>query len=239
MKEEGPVSRSSQSDERLTSAVLVSGGLDSIVLAAAEAQRHEVQPIYVSCGLPWEPIELTCLVRFLADYRAPHAFLPLARLELPIGDVYPKTHWAIRGAPPAYDTTDGDVYLVGRNITLLTKAGIYCAFARLNRIAVGHLQGNPFSDATPEFFSAMARALSLGLNHRLDIAFPFLSKTKADVIRLGASLHVPFELTMSCMNPQEFGHCGVCSKCRERRDAFSASGIEDRTVYGSAPAHSA
>ena len=231
------MSTSAQRDNGLTSAVLVSGGLDSIVLAASEAQLHDVQPIYVSCGLPWEPIELTFLVRFLAEYRAPHAFLPLARLELPIGDVYPRTHWAIRGAPPAFDTADADVYLVGRNITLLTKAGIYCAFARLGRIAVGQLHGNPFSDATPEFFAAMARALSLGLDHRLEIASPFLSNTKADVIRLGASLQVPFELTLSCMNPRESGHCGGCSKCRERRDAFIASGIEDRTVYGSVPAH--
>jgi len=210
-----------------------------MALAASEAQRHDVQPIYVSCGLPWESFELTFLARFLAEYRAPHALLPLARLELPVGDVYPKTHWAIRGVPPAHDTADDDVYLVGRNITLLAKAGIYCAFARLSRIAVGQLQGNPFSDATPEFFSAMAHALSLGLNHRLDIAFPFLSKTKADVIRLGASLQVPFELTLSCMNPQESGHCGVCSKCRERRDAFIASGINDPTLYGRLPAHQA
>jgi len=230
------VPTSSQGDQRLTVAVLVSGGLDSIVLAASEAQRHDVQPIYVSCGLPWEPIELAFLARFLAEYRAPHPFLSLARLEQPVGDVYPKTHWAIRGVPPAYDTADEDVYLVGRNITLLTKAGIYCSFAGLHRIAVGQLQGNPFSDATPEFFSAMARALSLGLNHRLEIASPFLSKNKADVIRLGASLRVPLELTLSCMNPKESRHCGACNKCRERRDAFRASGIEDRTVYDRLPA---
>jgi 7-cyano-7-deazaguanine synthase len=222
------VSTSSESDERSPTAVLVSGGLDSSVLAASEAQRRDVQPIYVSCGLPWEANELTRLVRFLAEYRPPRPFLPLARLELPIGDVYPKTHWAMRGVPPAPDTGDADVYLVGRNLALLTKAGIYCAFARVGRIAVGQLQGNPFPDATPEFFSAMARALSLGLDHRLEIAFPFLSKTKADVIRLGASLKVPFELTLSCMNPQELGPCGACNKCRERRDAFVASGIAAR-----------
>ena len=39
-------------------------------------------------------------------------------------DVYPPTHWAIRGVPPAYDTPDEDVYLTGRNLVLLTKAGV-------------------------------------------------------------------------------------------------------------------
>jgi 7-cyano-7-deazaguanine synthase len=234
---EGLVSSASQSDKRPPIAVLVSGGLDSAVLAAFEAQKQDVQPLYVSCGLPWEPIEQAFLVRFLAEHRGPCAFLPLVRLELPVRDVYPKTHWAIGGVPPAYETADEDVYLVGRNITLLTKAGIYCAFARLSLIAVGQLQGNPFPDATPEFFTAMARALSLGLNHRLEIAFPFLSKSKADVIRLGASLNVPFELTLSCMNPKVSGHCGACSKCRERREAFIASGIADPATYASLPAN--
>lgn len=214
----------------------MSGGLDSAVLAALEAQEHDVQPIYVSSGLAWEQTEQAFLARFLAKYQPPHAVLPLVRLALPVGDLYPGTHWALRGVPPGHDAAVEDLYLVGRNVALLAKAGIYCAVAQLRRLAVGQLEGNPFPDATPEFFSAMTRALSLGLRHRLEIAFPFLSKTKTDVIRLGASLRVPFELTLSCMNPQESRHCGVCNKCRERRDAFIASGVGDVTTYASLPA---
>jgi 7-cyano-7-deazaguanine synthase len=58
---------------------------------------------------------------------------------------------------------------------------------------------------------------------------------KPDVIRLGLELGVPLELTLSCMNPQEGRHCGRCSKCRERRDAFRAAGVEDHTLYASIP----
>ena len=59
---------------------------------------------------------------------------------------------------------------------------------------------------------------------------------KEDVIRLGAALGVPLELTLSCMNPVEGSgelpmHCGLCSKCRERRDAFAAAGVVDPTPY--------
>lgn len=214
----------------------MSGGLDSAVLAALEAHERDVQPIYVSSGLAWEQTEQAFLARFLADYRPPHAVLPLVRLALPVADLYPDTHWALRGVPPGHDAAVEDLYLVGRNVALLAKAGIYCVVAQLQRIAVGQLEGNPFPDATPEFFSAMSRALSLGLGRRLEVASPFLSTAKADVIRLGASLDVPFELTLSCMNPREFRHCGVCNKCRERRDAFMASGVTDRTTYADLPA---
>ena len=51
---------------------------------------------------------------------------------------------------------------------------------------------------------------------------------KSDVIRLGVELGVPLELTLSCMNPRQGLHCGQCSKCRERRDAFHEAGIDDR-----------
>jgi 7-cyano-7-deazaguanine synthase len=146
-------------------------------------------------------------------------------------DVYPGTHWAIRGDAPAYDTPDEDVYIVGRNIVLLTKAAIACAYRGFGRIAIGPLAGNPFPDATPEFFAAMARALGLGLESPLDIAAPFLAMHKRDVIRLGVDLGVPLALTLSCMNPREGRHCGRCSKCRERQEAFGEAGVADETEY--------
>ena len=212
-------------------AVLLSGGLDSAVLLAQEVQRSEVFPIYVSVGLAWESAE-----RAVAEHLLTHPLFagrtrPLAHLSIPVGDVYPPTHWAIRGEPPGYDTPDDDVYLVGRNLLLLAKAAILCARAGINRIALGPLAGNPFPDARPTFFAAMAEALSLGLEHPLVIIRPFEAMHKEDVIRLGTSLGVPFELTLSCMNPRDGVHCNACSKCRERQQAFAAAGIVDPAQY--------
>lgn len=215
-------------------ALLFSSGLDSAVLAAAEARTRTVHPLYVSAGLAWEGGELAAIERLLATplYRD---LAPIVRLTFTVDDLYPSTHWALRGTPPAFDTPDEDVYLTGRNIALLSKAGIYCAQHALPRIAIGPLAGNPFPDATPDFFAAMARALSLGLAHEITIDAPFAAMHKSDVIRLGAELKVPFELTLSCMNPKQGRHCGQCSKCRERRDAFREAGIDDPTVYVSRP----
>ncbi len=217
----------------MTTAVLLSAGLDSAVLAAAEARTVRVQPIYVRAGLAWEPQEIEALDRLL---RAPvfAALEPPAQLTFTVLDLYPETHWALTGTPPAFDTPDEDVYLVGRNIILLTKAAIYCARHGIGRIAIGPLAGNPFPDATPEFFTAMAGALSLGLAHPIEVATPFAGMSKSEVIELGLTLGVPLELTLSCMNPQDSLHCGRCSKCRERRDAFLDAGVSDATVYAAA-----
>jgi 7-cyano-7-deazaguanine synthase len=113
----------------------------------------------------------------------------------------------------------------------LSKAAVFCATRNLSRIALGPLAGNPFPDATPEFFSAMARALSLGLDHPIEIATPLVALHKPDVVSLGVKLQVPFALTLSCMNPSQQQHCGLCSKCRERHDAFAAAGLDDPTRY--------
>jgi 7-cyano-7-deazaguanine synthase len=215
-------------------AVLFSSGLDSAVLAAVEARTRTVHPMYVSTGLAWEHEELAAVDRLLAApvYRD---LAPIARLTFTVADLYPPSHWALRGTPPAFDTPDEDVYLTGRNIALLSKAGIYCAQKKLSRITIGPLAGNPFPDATPEFFAAMSRTLSMGLAHEIAIDAPFVTMDKSEVIRLGAELKVPFELTLSCMNPRQGMHCGQCSKCRERRDAFHEAGIEDPTRYASRP----
>jgi 7-cyano-7-deazaguanine synthase len=219
----------------MTTAVLLSAGLDSAVLAASEARQGRVHPVYVSAGLAWETGEREALTRLLDAAPFAGHIAPVAHLTFTVRDLYPASHWALRGEPPAFDTPDEQVYLAGRNVILLSKAGIYCAQHSLERIAMGPLAGNPFPDATPDFFNTMARALSLGLAHPIEIATPFITMHKADVIRLGAELGVPLELTLSCMNPNEGRHCGLCSKCRERRDAFREAGVEDRTEYAVRP----
>jgi len=205
-----------------------------MVLAAHEARRDRVHPVYVSTGLAWEAGERAALDALLG---APvfRDLVPVEELTFTVRDLYPDSHWAIRGEPPAFDTPDEDVYLTGRNIALLSKTAIHCARHGLRRIALGPLGGNPFPDATPEFFAAMARALSLGLAHDLVIDTPFAALTKPDVIRIGIELGVPLAATLSCMKPQDGLHCGRCSKCRERRDAFREAGVRDDTRYSVAP----
>ena len=213
---------------------MLSGGLDSAVLAAHEARTFVVHPVYVAGGLAWEPGEQEAVRRLLSSppfTNGAYRIEPLTRLEFTLRDVYSARHWAIAGTPPAYDTPDEDVYLHGRNIALLSKAAVYAGARGISRVAVAPLAGNPFPDATPEFFRTISRAFSLGLDAPLEVAAPFAGLHKEDVVRMGAELGVPFELTLSCMNPEGTTHCGLCSKCRERRDAFAAAGVADPTRY--------
>jgi len=212
-------------------AVLCSGGLDSAVLIAHQARYARVYPVYIRAGLSWEPKEETALDRLLTTKLFAGRVEPLSRLEAPVRDLYDPSHWALEGKPPAFDTSDSDVYLVGRNVTLLAKVGLFCAQRRIGIIALGPLAGNPFPDANRVFFDAMAQALSIGFDREIQILSPFGQLTKAAVIRLGVELGVRFEFTLSCMGPIEDLHCGRCSKCRERLQAFNAAGLIDPALY--------
>lgn len=218
-----------------TIAVLFSSGLDSAVLLAYVARENEgssVQPIYVRAGLAWEAEERAMAERLLtAPVYTARGILPLVTLSVDMRDVYPASHWAIRGEPPAYDTPDEDVYIYGRNVVLLSKTAVYMAKARISRVMIGPLAGNPFPDASAGFFDAMGRALSIGLASEVRIEAPFAALHKEAVIDLGRSLDVPFELTLSCMQPLAGVHCGRCSKCRERIEGFRDAGVRDPTGY--------
>src|SRR5215467_10753133 len=215
-----------------SSAVLFSGGLDSAVLLALERDQHApVWPIHVRAGLAWEDAEARIIARLLASAPFSGRVEPAATLGIDMRDVYPPTHWAVQGKPPAYDTPDEDVYLEGRNLVLSSKAAVLCARLHVERLALGPLAGNPFPDATPEFIAALSRALSLGLGQPMDVVTPLVAMHKEDVVRRGIDFGVPLALTLSCMNPQGDRHCGRCSKCRERQDAFRVAGVPDPTEY--------
>ncbi len=212
-----------------TIGVLASGGLDSCVLVAhLLRQKHVVRPFYVRCGLYWESEELSALRTFLQTVASP-TLEELVVLDLPLGDLY-GTHWSLdgRNAPDALSRNTA-VYLPGRNALLTIKPVLWCMMHGVERLALATLAGNPFPDATAEFFTEFAASLDRAAGGRVSIECPFAAMEKQDVVRLGQGL--PLELTFSCIAPIGGLHCGRCNKCAERQAAFHAIGFEDPTKY--------
>jgi 7-cyano-7-deazaguanine synthase len=215
-------------------AVLASAGLDSSVLIADLARRgRRVYPVYVRAGLIWERAEQAMLRRFLRVL-SHRNIAPLTVLESRMDDVA-RHHWTVTGRKvPGYRAALSSNYIVGRNLALLAKAAVFCARERIGEIALAPLESNPFPDARPEFFRAFERAARAGLGMLLRVTTPFLGMSKAQVIRRGRAL--PFELTLSCARPSRNAiHCGACTKCAERIEAFAAAGIPDPTRYARRP----
>ncbi|MBI3951834.1 MAG: 7-cyano-7-deazaguanine synthase [Acidobacteria bacterium] len=209
--------------------VLVSGGLDSSVLACELARDYaQVHPVFIRSGLIWEPVELHWLRRFLEATHAPN-LQPLVILQAPMDDVY-GAHWSTTGEGfPEYEAGDEANYLPGRNIALLAKAAVYCVINQITAIALAPLQANPYPDGTPEFFQNIERVLNQGLESHLQIITSYRHLSKVEVIQRGRQW--PLGLTFSCIAPVDNQHCGACNKCAERQKAFRKAGVEDPTFY--------
>ena len=86
--------------------------------------------------------------------------------------------------------------------------------------------GSAYPDCSDEFNKAMNEAIYLGSGKELHIEAPFVLLTKADVVRIGTKLKVPYELTWSCYEGGD-KPCGKCGTCIDRRKAFAANGLKD------------
>lgn len=213
--------------------LLLSGGLDSCILAGRLLDEGwRVQPFYIRCGLFWESAERTAAEKFLAAIAQPR-LAPLVTFDLPLADVY-GNHWSLTGENTPSDTTpDEAVFLPGRNALLLLKPSVWCQLHGIHALALAPLAGNPFGDATDEFFADFEAMLGHLGAAPPKIHRPFRQYHKREVMLLGRDL--PLELSFSCISPQAGLHCGVCNKCGERRAAFRDADLPDRTRYASSP----
>ncbi len=210
-------------------AVLISGGLDSAILAVEMLREfRRVVPLYIRSGLWWEEVELSSLQLFLDTVNS----VKLARLVVidePIADVY-GAHWSTSGSSvPGSESPDEAVYLPGRNLLLTVKAAVWCRLREIEILALGSLASNPFPDSTPDFFRDLERLLNQAMGGDLKLIRPFDRLHKTDVLLRGKDL--PLHLTFSCINPVAGRHCGICNKCAERRKGFLDAGLPDLTSY--------
>jgi len=93
-------------------------------------------------------------------------------------------------------------------------------------------EGWAYPDCTPEFIGSMANAIYVGTYHAVRLVTPLEWLTKAQVVRQGLALDVPYYLTMSCYNGT-VPACGKCPTCISRIAAFKDNGVDDPIEYAS------
>lgn len=86
--------------------------------------------------------------------------------------------------------------------------------------------GSAYPDCSEAFNNAMNTAIWEGSGQQLRIAAPFVKMNKAEVVKTGLELKVPYELTWSCYEGVD-KPCGKCATCIDRAKAFAANGVED------------
>lgn len=128
-------------------------------------------------------------------------------------------------------------YVPARNTIFLSVALGYAESHGLDRIYVGAnaVDYPGYPDCRPEYLAAFQRLANLATRagvqggRRFRVVAPLVHLSKAEIVRLGTRLGVPWELTWSCY---EGGRrpCGRCSACRYRAKGFDEAGSPDPLV---------
>lgn len=90
--------------------------------------------------------------------------------------------------------------------------------------------GQAYADCSPEFADAMNKAINIGTYGKISIERPLINMNKAEVVKTGLALNVPYELTWSCYEGKEKA-CGTCGTCIDRLNAFHLNGVKDPINY--------
>jgi 7-cyano-7-deazaguanine synthase len=119
-----------------------------------------------------------------------------------------------------------------RNMIMLSIAIGLAESMEFDAVAFGNHAGDHviYPDCRAEFVSTLSRASELGTFRHISILSPFVFMDKSQIVSLGNSLLVPFQLTYSCYEG-DMVHCGACATCGERREAFYKAGVKDPTEY--------
>jgi 7-cyano-7-deazaguanine synthase len=220
--------------------VLLSGGLDSAtVLAIAKSQGYELYALSFSYGQR-HIIELKAASRVASSTGV--AAHRIAAIDLRIfggsaltGDIdVPKGRTAddmAHGIPITY--------VPARNTIFLSFALAWAEVLGSSDIFIGvnALDYSGYPDCRPEFIEAFEKMSNLATKTgvegitRMKIHTPLICLSKAEIVRLGAGLAVPFGLTHSCYDPDANGRpCGACDSCILRAKGFREAGIVDEAL---------
>ncbi len=86
--------------------------------------------------------------------------------------------------------------------------------------------GNAYPDCSERFFEYMDWAVWEGSGQMVRLEAPFIGKSKAEVVKEGLRLQVPYILTWSCYAGGS-KPCGRCGTCIDRKKAFEENGVQD------------
>ena len=126
-------------------------------------------------------------------------------------------------------------YVPGRNLMFLSIAGSLLDAVEADAIIAGPnaVDFSGYPDCTPAFFKAAGEALNRGtkrgVREGIEVLAPLMDLSKTDIVRLGAKLKVPFELTWSCYAGGK-KPCGHCDSCKLRAKGFAEAGVHDTSL---------
>jgi len=212
------------------SVIILSGGLDSTTLLYEQRERIALA-ITFDYGSNHAARETACAQYHCRQLGIEHLVIDLGFM----GRYFVSALTSGADAIPDGNYTESNMrstVVPFRNGIMLSVACGMAESRGLRRVLMANHGGDHaiYPDCRPQFVSAMSAAMQAGTYEGVELAAPYTSISKADIVRRGAALGIDYGKTYSCYRGGEY-HCGTCGTCRERRQAFIEAGIPDPTQY--------
>ena len=211
--------------------ILLSGGLDSATLLAhCINEGHNIECLNIDYGQRHKR-EIKSARNIAKHYSVSLHEIDLSVLKPLLGgssltddiDV-PEGHYQ--------EESMKQTFVPNRNMIMLSIAGAYAVSEKNDFVAIGAHKGDHdiYPDCREEFLLRCESTLRYGNYHRVALYYPFIYKSKIDIVKEGLKLGVPYNLTTTCYKGGSKA-CGKCGSCTERLEAFEKNGVEDPLEY--------
>lgn len=225
--------------------VLSSGGLDSTTCLGIAVKNHgkeNVVAVSIFYGQRHDK-ELDAAEDVAKYYGVPHHTIDLsAAMQFSDCNLLKKNADTIPDKSYAQQIADNgssrvSTYVPFRNgLMLATAAAVADSLFPNQEVTIYYgahaddAAGNAYADCSPEFADAMSKAIHIGTYGNIVVDGPLLHMNKAEVVKTGLELGVPYHLTWSCYHGGE-NQCGKCGTCLDRKAAFEANDAVDPRGY--------
>lgn len=215
-----------------TLVVLVSGGMDSVVvLHHAAAEQEVIAGLSFDYGSKHNHREIPFAKHHCESLGIPHQTIRLDFMEQVFRSALLRSGGAVPEGHYEEESMKQTVVPFRNGILLAIAAGFAESQGAKGVVIAAHAGDHAiYPDCREPFMEAMGSAMSLGTYAEVRLLRPFITLRKEDIAARGAALGVDFSKTWSCYKGGET-HCGKCGTCVERKEAFHLAGLPDPTVY--------
>lgn len=232
--------RESRAPERPLAVVLASGGMDSCVATAIAKRDYRLAMLHVGYGQRTAQRELRAFHALADFYRAEHRLVcHLEHLQRIGGSSLTDPEIAVERANLERMDIPSS-YVPFRNAHFLSIAVSWGEVLGARKIFIGAVaeDSSGYPDCRPEYYEAFNQVIAAGTKPetQLKIVTPVIHLRKSEIVRRGAELGAPFELTWSCYQSEDLA-CGVCDSCALRLRAFEEAGVADPVPYAVRPSY--
>lgn len=220
--------------EKEIAVILLSGGMDSAVSLGVLLEKYEAAALHLNYGQLTENRELECFTSLCDHYGIKRRLIVDVGYLQQIGGssltdrkmIVPRANIGSKEVP--------NTYVPFRNAHILAIATSWAEVIGARKIFIGAVSedSSGYPDTRPEFYEAFEKVIRTGTKAggAIKIVTPVIKLSKAEIVRLGNKLKVPFVHTWSCYSGNEKA-CGVCDSCALRLRGFACAKSKDPIEY--------